>query len=126
MRLPTEYSDMAAALTRYDAHHAIPHRLGRSKRPDRPFLFFAYPVTVRPIKQPAFLCLRVGIVATHSLTEKVKKKEKGLLDCPPPIRPPGARFPFISTYLAISQPGNQTSMIHDEDEDDDDCSELIH
>lgn len=42
MRLPTEYSDMAAALTRYDVHHAIPHRLGRSKRPDRPFLFFLH------------------------------------------------------------------------------------
>lgn len=43
--------------------------------------------------------MTVLLPLTHSLTEKVKKKEKGLLDCPPPIRPPGARFPFISTYL---------------------------
>lgn len=126
MRLPTEYSDMAAALTRYDVHHAIPHRLGRSERPDRPCLFFCMP-SDSPTDQAASLFMLKGRYCCHSLTEKVKKKEKGLLDLPPRPSAPLARDSpsSVPTYLAISQPGNQTSMIHDED-DDDDCSETIH
>lgn len=60
MRLPTEYSDMAAALTRYDAHHAIPHRLGRGKRPDRPCLFFCMPSDSPTDQAASLFMLKVG------------------------------------------------------------------
>lgn len=60
MRLPTEYSDMAAALTRYDAHHAIPHRLGRGKRPDRPCLFSCMPRDSPTDQAASLFMLKVG------------------------------------------------------------------